>query len=51
MGTTADEQAECDGALLFTEELVGEQKRKLTMGADNAYDRADFVQTQYESWE
>lgn len=45
MVTTADGQAECDAALLLTEELAGEQKRKLTMGADKAYDRADFVQT------
>ena len=45
MVTTADGQAECDAALLLTEEIASEEKRKLTMGADKAYDRADFVQT------
>jgi transposase len=45
MVTTADGQAECDAALLLAQEIAGEEMGQLTMGADKAYDRADFVQT------
>jgi transposase len=44
MATQADGQAETDAALLMAAKLAQAGKR-VTLGADKAYDRKDFVQT------
>jgi transposase len=44
MATQADGQAETDAALLMVAKLAQAGKR-VTLGADKAYDRKDFVQT------
>jgi len=44
MATQADGQAETDAALLMAAKLA-EGGKRVTLGADKAYDRKDFVQT------
>jgi transposase len=46
MATQADGYAERDAALLLVDELMRQgSKRRITLGADKAYDTADFVST------
>ena len=45
MVTHADGYAERDAALLMLQRLQGRRKRRITVGADKAYDTRDFVRT------
>ncbi len=44
MATTADGYAEREAALLLLEQQRKERKRRITLGADKAYDAKDFVE-------
>jgi IS5 family transposase len=45
MATQADGTAERDAGLLMVADLTKGKKRRITLGADKAYDTRDFVQT------
>jgi transposase len=45
MATQADGTAERDAGLLLVAELTKRRKRRITLGADKAYDAKDFVDT------
>ncbi len=45
MVTQADGTAERDAAILMVADLTEEQRRRITVGADKAYDTRDFVTT------
>ena len=45
MVTHADGYAERDAALLMLQKLRGRRRRRITVGADKAYDTKDFVRT------
>jgi len=45
MATTADGYAERDAALLMLEQKQQDRSRRITVGADKAYDSEDFVRT------
>lgn len=48
MVTTADGTAERDAALLMLRQKQKQRSRRITMGADKAYDSEDFVRTARE---
>jgi transposase len=48
MITHADGYAERDAALLMLQRLRGKRRRRITVGADKAYDTRDFVRTARE---
>lgn len=48
MATQADGTAERDAALLLVSDLQDESPRRITVGADKAYDTKDFVSTMRE---
>ena len=48
MTTQADGTAERDAALLMLHEITGRGRRRITVGADKAYDTQDFVSTARE---
>jgi len=45
MATRADGTAERDAALLLLDQIHGRRHRRITVGADKAYDTQDFVET------
>lgn len=45
MATQADGTAEYDAGLLMVADLMKKRKRRMTLGADKAYDTKDFVKT------
>jgi transposase len=45
MATQADGTAEYDAGLLLVADLMKKRKRRMTLGADKAYDTKDFVKT------
>jgi transposase len=45
MATQADGTAEYDAGLLMVADLMKKRKRRMTLGADKAYDTTDFVKT------
>ena len=45
MATQADGTAERDAAILMVSDLTQERRRRITVGADKAYDTQDFVTT------
>jgi transposase len=45
MATQADGTAERDAAILMVADLTEEKRRRITVGADKAYDTQDFVST------
>ena len=48
MATQADGTAEYDAGLLMVADLMKKRKRRMTLGADKAYDTKDFVKTVLE---